>query len=71
MITQIKGRLIEKSPTNLVVDCNGIGYAINISLNTFTEIPDGESIKLYTHLQVKEDAHILYGFSNEEEKRKN
>ena len=62
MITQIKGRLIEKSPTNLVVDCNGIGYEINISLNTFSEIPDGESIKLYTHLQVKEDAHILFGF---------
>ena len=50
MITQIKGRLIEKSPTNLVIDCNGIGYEINISLNTFSEIPDGESIKLYTHL---------------------
>ena len=62
MITQIKGRLIEKSPTNLVIDCNGIGYEINISLNTFSEIPDGESIKLYTHLQVKEDAHILFGF---------
>ena len=62
MITQIKGRLIEKSPTNLVIDCNGIGYEINISLNTFSEIPDGENIKLYTHLQVKEDAHILFGF---------
>ena len=62
MITQIKGRLIEKSPTNLVIDCNGIGYDINISLNTFSEIPEGESIKLYTHLQVKEDAHILFGF---------
>ena len=62
MITQIKGKLIEKSPTSLVVDCNGIGYEINISLNTFSQIPDGESIKLFTHLQVKEDAHILFGF---------
>tara|TARA_B100000614_G_scaffold262532_1_gene296679 strand:- start:3431 stop:4012 length:582 start_codon:yes stop_codon:yes gene_type:complete len=62
MITQIKGKLIEKSPTSLVIDCNGIGYEINISLNTFSQIPDGESIKLFTHLQVKEDAHILFGF---------
>ncbi|MEE3035562.1 MAG: Holliday junction branch migration protein RuvA [Bacteroidota bacterium] len=62
MITQIKGRLVEKSPTNLVIDCNGIGYDVNISLNTFSQIPDGESIKLYTHLQVKEDAHVLFGF---------
>ena len=62
MITQIKGKLIEKSPTSLVVDCNGIGYEINISLNTFSQIPNGESIKLFTHLQVKEDAHILFGF---------
>ena len=62
MITQIKGKLIEKSPTSLVIDCNGIGYEINISLNTFSQIPDGESVKLFTHLQVKEDAHILFGF---------
>ncbi len=62
MITKIKGKLIEKSPTSLVVDCNGIGYEINISLNTFSQIPNGESIKLFTHLQVKEDAHILFGF---------
>ena len=62
MITQIKGKLIEKFPTSLVIDCNGIGYEINISLNTFSQIPDGESIKLFTHLQVKEDAHILFGF---------
>ena len=46
MITQIKGRLIEKSPTNLVVDCNGIGYEINISLNTFSEIPDDKPYPL-------------------------
>ena len=62
MITQIKGRLVEKTPTNLVIDCNGIGYEVNISLNTFSQISDEESIKLYTHLQVKEDAHVLFGF---------
>ena len=46
MITQIKGRLIEKSPTVLVIDCNGIGYSINISLNTYSQIGDDENIKL-------------------------
>ncbi|MEK9604353.1 MAG: Holliday junction branch migration protein RuvA [Flavobacteriaceae bacterium] len=63
MITQIKGKLVEKNPTQLVVDCNGIGYEINISLNTFSSLTSDENIKLYTHLQVREDAHILYGFS--------
>lgn len=63
MITQIKGKLVEKNPTQLVVDCNGIGYEINISLNTFSSLTSDENIKLFTHLQVREDAHILYGFS--------
>ena len=62
MITQITGRLVEKNPTQLVVDCNGIGYEINISLYTFSSLSSDENIKLYTHLQVREDAHILYGF---------
>ena len=62
MITQIKGRLVEKSPTELVIDCNGIGYLVNISLNTFSLLSDSESISLYTHLQVKEDSHTLFGF---------
>ena len=48
MITQIKGRLIEKSPTELVIDCNGVGYSINISLNTYSQIGDDENIKLFT-----------------------
>ena len=48
MITQIKGRLLEKTPTYLVIDCNGIGYEVNISLHTFSQINDGENIKLYT-----------------------
>ncbi|MBB6679885.1 Holliday junction branch migration protein RuvA [Aequorivita sp. 609] len=64
MITHIQGRLVEKNPTDVVIDCNGVGYFINISLHTFSEIPASESIKLYTHLQVREDAHILYGFTS-------
>ena len=62
MITQIQGKLVEKNPTQVVVDCNGIGYEINISLFTFSSLSSDENIKLFTHLQVKEDAHILYGF---------
>ena len=62
MITQIKGKLVEKKPTQVVVDCNGIGYEINISLYTFSSLSSDENIKLFTHLQVREDAHILYGF---------
>ena len=57
MITQIIGQLVEKNPTQVVVDCNGVGYAINISLNTFSQIGGEEKIKLYTHLQIREDAH--------------
>jgi len=68
MITQIRGRLIEKSPTELVVDCNGIGYSINISLNTFSKIGNEENIKLYTHLIIKEDSHSLYGFFDKSER---
>ena len=62
MITYIKGRLCEKTPTSVVIEANGIGYIINISLSTFSQIPDNENIKLYTHLQIKEDSHSLFGF---------
>ncbi|WP_055435924.1 Holliday junction branch migration protein RuvA [Lacinutrix algicola] len=62
MITHIKGKLVEKNPTDVVIDCNGVGYMLNISLNTFSQIPEGENIQLFTHLQVKEDSHSLYGF---------
>jgi Holliday junction DNA helicase RuvA len=68
MITQIKGRLIEKSPTELVVDCNGIGYSVNISLNTFSQIGNDENIQLYTYLLIKEDSHSLYGFFKKSER---
>ncbi len=62
MITSIKGKLVEKNPTYAVIECNGIGYFIHISLQTFSNIPNVESIKLFTHLSIRDDAHILYGF---------
>ena len=62
MITQIIGRLVEKTPTQVVVDCNGVGYAVHISLNTYSQIGDQEKIKLFTHMQVREDSHTLFGF---------
>ena len=62
MITQIIGRLVEKTPTQVVIDCNGVGYAVHISLHTFSQIGNDENIKLFTHLQVREDAHTLFGF---------
>ena len=68
MITQIRGRLVEKSPTELIVDCNGIGYSINISLNTFSKLSDEENIKLFTHLIIKEDSHSLFGFLTKSER---
>jgi len=68
MITQIKGRIVEKSPTELVIDCNGLGYLVNISLNTFSLLSDSENISLYTHLQVKEDSHTLFGFYEKTER---
>ena len=68
MITYIKGRLIEKSPTKIIVESNGIGYEINISLNTYEQILDDESIKIFTYLQRKEDSDILFGFSSKSER---
>jgi Holliday junction DNA helicase RuvA len=64
MITHIQGKLIEKNLTDVVIDCNGVGYLLNISLHTFSQIPEKENLKLYTHLQVKEDSHTLFGFSS-------
>tara|TARA_Y100000590_G_scaffold447446_1_gene582721 strand:+ start:5100 stop:5681 length:582 start_codon:yes stop_codon:yes gene_type:complete len=69
MITYIKGRLVEKSPTKIVVEANGIGYDINISLNTFEKIGDDENITIYTHLQRKEDSDILFGFKTKNERK--
>ena len=68
MIVQIQGKLLEKTPTEVVIDCNGVGYHINISLHTYTLLPKTDFIKLYTHLIIKEDAHSLYGFVEKSEK---
>lgn len=68
MIEFLKGRLAEKNPSYIVIECNGVGYLLNVSLNTFAQIPDQESIQLYTHLAIREDAHVLYGFYNKEER---
>ncbi len=62
MITYVKGKLIEKNPTHVVIECNGIGYYILISLQSFSKLPDQENTKLFTHLSIREDAHTLYGF---------
>lgn len=64
MITHLQGKLVEKNPTHVVIDCNGVGYMVHISLNTFSQIPDQENIKLFTYLQVREDAQNLFGFSS-------
>ena len=68
MIAQIQGKLLEKTPTEVVIDCNGVGYHINISLHSYTLLPKTDFIKLYTHLIIKEDAHSLYGFVEKSEK---
>lgn len=68
MINHIDGKLVDKAPTHVVIDCNGVGYSINISLQTFSKIND-ERCKLFTHLSVKEDSHTLYGFITENERK--
>lgn len=68
MITHLNGRLVEKTPTHIVVECNGVGYFVKISLNTFSSIGSEEAIKIYTQLQVREDAHTLYGFATLKER---
>lgn len=68
MIAQLQGRMIEKTPTDVVIDCNGVGYHVNISLHTFSLLPDTEHVKLYTFLQIKEDAHTLFGFVEKAER---
>ena len=68
MIHHLKGKLVEKNPTFVVIECNGVGYFLHISLHTFSLISDEENITLYTHLQVKEDSHTLFGFSDKSER---
>ncbi|HEY9045907.1 MAG TPA: Holliday junction branch migration protein RuvA [Ohtaekwangia sp.] len=69
MIAFLKGRLVHRDPTHVVIDVNGVGYQVNISLQTFSDIKEQENIMLYTHLSIREDAHVLFGFSAESEKR--
>lgn len=68
MITHLQGRLVEKTPTSVVIECNGVGYFLNISLHTFSRLPNSENVKLFTHLLVREDSHTLYGFSGHVER---
>jgi len=68
MFHHLKGKLVEKNPTYVVVECNGVGYFLNISLHTFSLLPSDENVMLYTHLQVKEDSHTLFGFSDKSER---
>jgi Holliday junction DNA helicase RuvA len=69
MIAFIEGKLVENEPTHVVIDVGGIGYHINISLQTFSEIKSKENTKLFTYLNVKEDSHTLYGFYTPEERK--
>lgn len=62
MITHLRGKLVEKNPTEIVVECGGVGYLVHISLHTYSLLPSEEAVSIYTHLQVKEDSHCLYGF---------
>ena len=68
MIAHIQGKLVEKNPTDVVIDCGGVGYHINISLHTYSLLPNSDQIKLFTYLQVKEDAHTLFGFFEKSER---
>ena len=68
MIHHLKGKLVEKNPTHVIIECGGVGYFVNISLHTFSLLPEGELISLFTHLQIKEDSHTLFGFAEKSER---
>lgn len=68
MYSFISGTVVEKNPTYVVLDNQGIGYFINITLNTFTAIGEQQHVKLFVHLAIREDAHTLYGFYTESER---
>jgi Holliday junction DNA helicase RuvA len=68
MIARLNGRLIEKNPTDLLIECAGVGYEVKISLNTYSALPAEEAVCIYTKLIVREDAHMLYGFATKEER---
>jgi holliday junction DNA helicase RuvA len=68
MYNHFQGKLAVKTPTYAVIECAGVGYLLNISLNTFAKLGDEENCKLYAHLAVREDAMVLYGFADEAER---
>lgn len=68
MINHLNGRLIEKHPSHVIIECGGVGYFVNISLHTYDKIGKNESIKLFTYLSIREDAHTLFGFAEEDER---
>ena len=70
MIGRISGILLERNPPQILVDVNGVGYDVEVSMSTFYNLPaNGERVTLFTHLQVREDAHLLYGFGSESERK--
>ena len=70
MIGRIAGRLAEKNPPMILVDVQGVGYEIDVPMSTFYTLPStGEAVALFTHLSIREDAHVLYGFATQEERR--
>lgn len=68
MIEFVRGRLIEKNPAFVVIECSGIGYLLHISLTTFSQISNEENVLLYTHQVIREDAHLLFGFGTKDER---
>lgn len=68
MIAHLNGKLAEAYPTHLIVECGGVGYKVNISLNSFSKFEKTGDIKIFTHLIVREDAQILYGFHSKNER---
>jgi len=69
MIARLKGILLEKAPPLVVIDCNGVGYECEVPMSTFYNLPAlGETVTLLTHLVVREDAHLLYGFGTDRER---
>ena len=70
MIGRLSGKLIEKQPPQIIVDVQGLGYEVDVPMSTFYNLPGlGETITLFTHLVVREDAHLLYGFGSDDERR--
>lgn len=69
MIEFLRGRLIEKNPAHLIIECNGVGYFVNISLNTYSAVGDDENVLIYIHQVIREDAHLLFGFKEVEERQ--